>query len=105
MDRTAAFLDCLRRGEPIEAPVALVVAHPDDETLSVGASLALFRHLTLVHVTDGAPRALHDAQAAGFGTARDYAAARLRELRKARDAAGAAVEQGFLCIPDPPASL
>ena len=29
MDRTAAFLDCLRRGEPIEAPVALVVAHPE----------------------------------------------------------------------------
>jgi N-acetylglucosamine malate deacetylase 2 len=105
MDRTAAFLDCLCRREAIETPVALVVAHPDDETLSAGASLALFRHLTLVHVTDGAPRSPHDAHAVGFRTARDYAAARLRELRQALDAAGAAVEPVFLGIPDQQASL
>jgi LmbE family N-acetylglucosaminyl deacetylase len=105
MDRAAAVLDCLCRGVPVEVPVALVVAHPDDETLAAGASLALFRRLTLVHVTDGAPRSLQDARTAGFRTARDYAAARLWELRQALDAAGAAVEPVFLGIPDQQASL
>ena len=65
----AGFLACLRRRTPIGEPVAIVVAHPDDETIAAGASLPLLRTLTLVHVTDGAPARLQDARAAGFGTA------------------------------------
>ena len=76
------------RREPVEAPVAVVVAHPDDETIGAGASLPLFRRLLLVHATDGAPRGLDDARAAGFAMAADYAAARRRELDTAL-AAGA----------------
>jgi LmbE family N-acetylglucosaminyl deacetylase len=64
----------------VEAPVAVVVAHPDDETIGAGAALPLFRRLLLVHAADGAPRGLDDARAAGFATAADYAAARRREL-------------------------
>jgi N-acetylglucosamine malate deacetylase 2 len=65
---------------PVEEPVAVVVAHPDDETIGAGASLPLFRRLLLVHATDGAPRNLDDARAAGFASAEEYAAARRREL-------------------------
>src|SRR4051812_11232063 len=73
-------LTALVRRTPVDAPMAVVVAHPDDETIGVGALLALFRRLLLIHVTDGAPRNLHDAQATGFATCGDYAAARRREL-------------------------
>jgi LmbE family N-acetylglucosaminyl deacetylase len=37
-------------------PCLLVAAHPDDETLSAGAILPRLRHVSVVHVTDGAPR-------------------------------------------------
>ncbi|MBP0494919.1 PIG-L deacetylase family protein [Pararoseomonas indoligenes] len=67
----------------MEAPAALVIAHPDDETLAAGAVLPLFRNLLIVQVTDGAPRNLADANAAGFATAEAYAEARARELEAA----------------------
>lgn len=66
--------------QPFGRSAAVVVAHPDDETLGATAALARFRRLTLVHVTDGAPRSLHDARRAGFETAAGYAAARRAEL-------------------------
>lgn len=47
----------LARGRAIRAPVALVAAHPDDETLGAGARMACLHRLTLIHLTDGAPRA------------------------------------------------
>jgi LmbE family N-acetylglucosaminyl deacetylase len=72
----------------VEEPVTVVVAHPDDETIGAGALLPLFRRLLLVHATDGAPRDLADARAAGFPTAADYAAARRRELDAALAAGG-----------------
>ncbi len=63
------------------APVCVIVAHPDDETVGCGAQLS--RNATVVVVTDGAPRNLIDAKACGFQTACDYAAARGAELRSA----------------------
>ncbi len=80
--------------------VAVVVAHPDEETIGLGANLALLRRLTLVHVTDGAPRTLHDARGAGFATAAEYAAARRAELRAALAAGGATAELIELGVPD-----
>lgn len=82
------MLTALFERRPIEEPVALVVAHPDDETLAVGGSLHLFRRLLLIHVTDGAPRLLNDAAREGFDSPAGYAAARASEL----DAALALVE-------------
>src|SRR5690348_1358125 len=78
---------------PDEARVALVVAHPDDETIGAGAQLARLRHLTLVHVTDGAPRSGRDAAAAGCASPHDYAALRRRELAAALAAGGARAER------------
>ena len=81
--RTDALLAALARRDFIDAPVALVVAHPDDETIGAGASLHLFRNLLLLHVTDGAPRHQGDAKEAGFSSGQAYAAARRAELRAA----------------------
>ncbi len=67
-------------GRPIEEPVALVVAHPDDETLWAGAALGRLRSATLVLVTDGAPEDMTDAKRLGFATRADYAATRAEEL-------------------------
>ena len=65
--------------------IAVVIAHPDDETVGCGALLANLDGADLVVVTDGAPRDLADAKAYGFDTADDYAAARTRELSTALD--------------------
>ena len=60
---SAALLAALAAREPTELRVAVVAAHPDDETIGAGASLGLLRTPVLVHVTDGAPRSGHDARA------------------------------------------
>ncbi|MDB6088016.1 MAG: hypothetical protein JWN85_800 [Gammaproteobacteria bacterium] len=82
----------LARGEVIAEPVAVVVAHPDDEIISLGGSLARLKRLRLVHLSDGAPRDMEDAHREGFSTAREYAAARQRELYEALRVSGAAPE-------------
>ncbi len=89
----------------VDARVALVVAPPADEPIAAGASLHLLPGLLLVHVTDGAPRALPDAAAAGFETPADYAAARRGELMAALDAAGVSPDLVELGIVDQEASF
>jgi LmbE family N-acetylglucosaminyl deacetylase len=90
----------LAAGAPIESPVAVVVAHPDDETLGVGARLAKLRDFKLIHLTDGAPRDLRDAQREGFSDRDGYAAARARELERALHALGAHPREciGYDCV-------
>jgi LmbE family N-acetylglucosaminyl deacetylase len=61
----------------------VIVAHPDDEVIGAGALLGRLPAAAIVHVTDGAPRDLADAQAAGFATAGEYSAARRREASAA----------------------
>ncbi len=73
----------LAGGDPIDAPVALVVAHPDDETLWAGAALHRLRNLTLILVTDGAPEDMGDAHRLGFAAREDYSSARQKELTRA----------------------
>lgn len=68
--------------------VMVVVAHPDDETIGLGAQLPRLHGVTLVHVTDGAPRYGDAAAAHGFATWQDYARARRGELEAAMALAG-----------------
>ena len=90
---------------PTRKRIALVVAHPDDETIAAGASLHLLTGMLLVHVTDGAPHTLEDAARAGFATPAGYAAARRAELQAALALAGCSPTTIELGVPDQDASL
>jgi N-acetylglucosamine malate deacetylase 2 len=78
------LLDALRIPGRIEAPgVALVVAHPDDETIGMGGQLHRLDGVRVVHLTQGAPRREETARWHGFDTPGDYARARAGELAEA----------------------
>jgi LmbE family N-acetylglucosaminyl deacetylase len=100
----------LRLGDPRQLPihtrVAIVVAHPDDESIGVGAHLPLLRNAILIHLTDGAPRNLADANRLGFPDAHSYAQARKEELEEIIVLAGISKERCIqLGVPDQEASL
>lgn len=66
------------------APATLVVmAHPDDEVLALGARLSRHAGSFFVHVTDGVPLDGADAARYGFTTLDQYRDARAQELRHA----------------------
>ena len=82
----AGFLQRLARHEAIPERVVVVVAHPDDEVLAAGSRMDRMEDLTVIHITDGAPRDMEDARREGFSTPEDYAAHRRREVAAAMDA-------------------
>lgn len=98
---TSDLLQQLAAGAEIDRPLALVVAHPDDETVGLGSRLGRLPRLRIIYLTDGAPRDLDDARREGFGDWRTYAAARGWELAYALEALGAAgIERTGYGFPD-----
>lgn len=86
--------------------IAVVVAHPDDETLGCGAQLTRMPAARVVVATDGAPRTPIAAATHGFETADAYAAARAGELAEALAIAGVSAHRlTLLGIPDQQAAL
>jgi LmbE family N-acetylglucosaminyl deacetylase len=73
--------------------LAVIVAHPDDESVGAGGLLPRLKRAHFLYATDGAPRNLQDAAAAGYRTRHDYALARHRERAAALAIAGIGHEQ------------
>jgi LmbE family N-acetylglucosaminyl deacetylase len=71
----------------------VLVAHPDDEVIGAGAQLPRLSGIRILHVTDGAPRAMGDAFAAGYATREAYARARRGEAEAALQLAGITPER------------
>jgi LmbE family N-acetylglucosaminyl deacetylase len=84
----------------------MVFAHPDDETVALGARLGRFVTAHLIHVTDGAPKNGEDSHAHGFSSLHAYREARNAELERALDLGGLNnISRQCLAISDQEASL
>jgi LmbE family N-acetylglucosaminyl deacetylase len=86
MSNGAMILARLAARCPTGERVVIVAAHPDDETIGLGAQLCHFDDGLIVHVTNGAPRHVRPH---GFATSADYASARRTELAAALSVGGA----------------
>lgn len=74
--------------EEILLKTAIISAHPDDEVIGASSRLPLLKNVYIIHTTDGAPRNMLDARAAGFDNNSSYAQARRQELYRALEIAG-----------------
>jgi N-acetylglucosamine malate deacetylase 2 len=97
----ASGTDC---AHPLPA-IAVVPAHPDDETIGAGSRLPRLRQARFVYVTDGAPAGGQDAVRIGLSPDR-YGDVRRRELQAALALCGIDWEQvSSLGYPDQQAAL
>lgn len=95
-----AWARLIASGAPVREPIAVVVAHADDETLWAGAAIGRMADCRLIHLTDSSPRDLADARRLRFDTREAYAAARAEELEAALVALGATPARIGYGVPD-----
>jgi LmbE family N-acetylglucosaminyl deacetylase len=77
---------------PIDArEIAIVTAHPDDETLAFGALMRRLQGVRMVLATDGSPRDMLTQRVLGFDSVEAYRDARHAELTAALALAGVPV--------------
>jgi LmbE family N-acetylglucosaminyl deacetylase len=89
-----------------QKPVAIVAAHPDDETAGAGGLLPRMSNPLIVTITNGGPRNSEYALAAGYQWNDDYVKARRQELLNALEVAGVRETQSrMLGVYDQEASL
>lgn len=79
--------------EEILLRTAIIAAHPDDEVIGASSRLPLLKNVHVIHTTDGAPKNMLDAKAAGFENNSDYSRARRQELHRALEIAGIPAER------------
>jgi LmbE family N-acetylglucosaminyl deacetylase len=86
--------------------VAVIAAHPDDESIGLGGHLPRLHDVAIVHVTDGAPRQRTWWGAPELPSREEYVRVRRAELTSALSSAGIEEAQlQSLGIPDQEASL
>lgn len=73
--------------------IAVLAAHPDDETIGASSLLAGFPNISVIFVTDGAPRDVRFWPAAMQATREQYAELRRIEAEKALTHAGVSSRQ------------
>ncbi len=93
MKNTFELFECLckkdHKGATNMPSVVLFCAHPDDEVLGSASLLHYLKdNLRVVTVTDGAPKKMDDAVAAGFCSREAYSKARFQEQLNAMYSAG-----------------
>jgi LmbE family N-acetylglucosaminyl deacetylase len=99
-NRPHRWLKCLADADrpPIDAAdMAILVAHPGDETIGCGAQLRRLRDAGIIVLTDGATREFEDGDRAKLEAAEAYAATRLLELQRALQFAGLGIERLLVC--------
>lgn len=97
---------CAPDVEPPRPSAMLVLAHPDDEAVGMASLLPSLTLAAFVYLTDGAPMASADADAAGCGSRDASATVRRGELLSALESAGiAAARVEFVDCVDQEASL
>ncbi|HEX3919489.1 MAG TPA: PIG-L family deacetylase [Caulobacteraceae bacterium] len=87
----ATLLDAIadpERADIDARQIAIVTAHPDDETLAFGVVMRRLKGVRLVLATDGSPRDMHTARRLGLPSVEAYRDARHAELLAAMAVAG-----------------
>lgn len=73
----------LTAAQPLRGATIVVTAHPDDESIAAGASMAQAARLGVICITNGAPLKESYARQAGFDNWLEYAAVRRKEIEAA----------------------